>query len=127
MGNWTPEGFVGKMFKLGARYVPPPPDVPSPLLWGTESAVQERLSRGTWSITATRRNLIFDYPFAPDGVVQLFRNYFGPTHVGFLKLDAAAQAEYAAETEKLWSEHNEATGDRTVVSSEYLEVIATRA
>ena len=68
-----------------------------------------------------------DYPFAPGEVVQFFRQYFGPVQVAFSRLDQLGQTKYAAELEKHWREHNEATGDRTLIHAEYLEVIATRA
>jgi hypothetical protein len=45
----------------------------------------------------------------------------------FARLDSQGQSEYAAELEKIWREHNEATGDKTLVEAEYLEVIVTRA
>src|SRR5258708_29598521 len=46
MANWTPDGFVGKTFRLNAKYVPPPPGMPAPVLWGDEKTVSQRLARG---------------------------------------------------------------------------------
>ena len=68
-----------------------------------------------------------EFPFPPAEVVQFFRNYFGPIRVAFSKLDPQKQSEYAAELERLWREQNQATGDRTLVRADYLEVLATRA
>jgi ubiquinone/menaquinone biosynthesis C-methylase UbiE len=127
MANWTSEGFTGKIFAVGARFVPPPEGIPSPLLWGDESTVKERLASGTSEITTTLRSIDLEFPFPPAEVVAFFRNYFGPMHMAFSKLDSHGQREYAAELEKLWREHNQATGDRTLIRAEYLEVIATRA
>ena len=127
MANWTPDGFVGKMFATGARFVPPPDGIPSPLLWGDEGTVKERLASGTSEIRTTRQKIGMEFPFAPGEVVQFFRHYFGPTHVAFSRLDPQKQTEYAAELEKLWRENNEATGNRTLVHAEYLDVTATRA
>jgi SAM-dependent methyltransferase len=126
MANWTREGFVGKMFAASARLVPPPPGVPPPVLWGDEATVQDRFRDKTSKITLTRRTLDFDYPLPPHKVVALFREYFGPTNVAFSRLDVAGQTALAADLEKLWVEHNRADGDRTRVSAEYLEVIATK-
>jgi len=127
MANWTKEGFVGKNFAINSHHVPPPPGIPAPVLWGDEATVRDRLEDGTSSITTTRRMLQFDYPFPPKDVVAFFREYFGPTSVAFSRLDANGQAALAADLEQLWSEHNEADGQRTFVSAEYLEVIAIRA
>ena len=127
MANWTPTGFTGKMFGVSSRYVPPPDGIPTPVLWGDEKTVRERLSLHLSGIETVRRKLVFDYPFSPRAVVQLFRDYFGPTRVAFSKLDAAGQEAYAADLESLWSEHNEAGDDGTRVGAEYLEVTATRA
>jgi SAM-dependent methyltransferase len=127
MANWTPTGFIGKMFGVGSRYVPPPDGIPPPVLWGDEKTVRERLGAHLSRIETARRKLVFDYPFPPRDVVQLFRDYFGPTRVAFSKLDAAGQQAYAADLEGLWSEYNEAGDGGTRVSAEYLEVTATRA
>jgi len=127
MGNWTPTGQVGKMFALNAKYVPPPPGIPAPSLWGDEDTVRQRFDGGVKEIKFTRRLCQFNYPFRPAEVVQLFRKYFGPTKVAMSKLDAATQNEFAADMEKLWTAYNTATDGTTQVDAEYLEVHATRA
>jgi ubiquinone/menaquinone biosynthesis C-methylase UbiE len=127
MANWTPEGFVGKTFRLTSRYVPPPQGIPAPVLWGVENVVQERLGRYASKTETARREITLDYPLPPRQVVQFFRDYFGPTQVAFSRLDAAGQSALAADLEKLWSEHNKGENGRTLVSAEYLEVTATRA
>ena len=68
-----------------------------------------------------------EFPFSPAGVVQLFRDYFGPTQVAFSRLDSSGQAAYAADLERLWREHNQVDSDRTMIVNEYLEVLATRS
>ena len=126
MANWTPEGFIGQVFKLGARYVAPPVGIPPPVLWGVESVVRERLGAYASDIRTARRMAEFDFPFPPAGVVAFFREYFGPIKIAFSRLDPEQQPHYAADLEKLWGEHNEAGGDRTLVRAEYLEVVAVR-
>lgn len=126
MANWTPEAFTGQMFKLGAKHVPPPPGMPSPVLWGTEDAVRERLKDGISDLQMTRRKIMFHYPMDPAGVVELFRQYFGPTVVAFSKLDADGQAALRSDLEALWTEHNQAADGTTAVESEYLEVRAIK-
>jgi SAM-dependent methyltransferase len=127
MANWTPEGFTGKMFRLTSRYLPPPVEIPAPVLWGDEAVARLRLSsNGVRVETTRRRTILFDYPFPPREVVQFFRDYFGPTKVAFSRLDEADQIAYREDLEKLWSEHNQARSGKTLIQNEYLEVIGTR-
>ena len=127
MGNWTPTGFVGKMFAASAKHVPPPPGIPAPALWGDENVVRERFGSGAQQIRFARIMCEFRYPMPPRDVVKLFREYFGPTKTAFARLDPAGQAAMSADLEKLWSEYNRATDGTTLVDAEYLEVHATRA
>jgi len=127
MANWTPAGFVGKMFATSSRYAPLPAGVPAASLWGDEKVVRERLGPGVSKIVMTLRTVTFDYPFPPGDVVEHFRSYFGPVQIAFSKLDETGQKAFAADLEALWDEHNKADGGRTVIPAEYLEVIATRA
>jgi SAM-dependent methyltransferase len=127
MANWTPDGFIGQMFKVGGKYVPPPPSMPSPLKWGDEETVRERLRDGIADLQLTRRMCPFKYPSPPAGVVESFRKYYGPTQRTFEALDANGQAALRNDLERLWAEHNQATDNTTYVEGEYLEVIATRS
>jgi ubiquinone/menaquinone biosynthesis C-methylase UbiE len=126
MANWTPEGFVGKTFRLMQKMVPPSPGLPAPVLWGDESTVRDRLSPGASSLTMTRQRFYFQYPFSPQKTVGFFRQYFGPTQVAFSRLDPPGQASLAAQLEALWTEHNTATDGTTRVETEYLDVRAVR-
>ena len=127
MGNWTPEAFTGQMFKTNAKHVPPPPNMPSPILWGTEDNVRTRLADGTSDLKMTRRKIMFTYPFPPADVVEHFRKYFGPTQKAFESLDTDGQAALRADLEELWTANNQATDGTTLVESEYLEVRAFRS
>lgn len=126
MGNWTPRGFVGQMFGISAKHVPPPPGVPPPSLWGEEAVVRQRFASGAKSIRCTPVMCQMKFPFAPAKVLQLFRDYFGPTQVAFSKLDAAGQKALADELTAHWSTKNLAKGT-THVEAEYLEVHVVRA
>jgi len=126
MANWTPRGFVGAAFSLTARHVPPPEGVEPPVKWGDEAIVRQRLGPYSSRIEATPRVAQFEYPFPPHDVVQYYREHFGPTKVAFSRLDGAGQAAFAAESEALWSAHNQAGPGHTRVAAEYLEVLATR-
>jgi SAM-dependent methyltransferase len=126
MGNWTPEGFVGEMFKTIAKFIAPS-GMPAPTLWGGEAVVRERLGHGVSDLKMTRRSYSFTYPFPPHEVVEFFRQNYGPTNRAFEALDAEAAAALRRELESLWSSHNRGGNDLTVVSAEYLMVTATRA
>jgi SAM-dependent methyltransferase len=127
MGNWTPEGHVGQMFKIIGKHVPPPPAMPSPLLWGTEAACRERFGARVADLTMTRRLYPFEYPFAPSAVVDFFFAYYGPTNRAFAALGETARTALHGELTELWSKNNLAADGTTRVEGEYLEVTATRA
>jgi SAM-dependent methyltransferase len=127
LANWTPEGFIGQMFKLTGKHVPPPPGMPSPVQWGDEETVRERLREGVADLRLTRRMCPFEYSSPPAGVVESFRMYYGPTQRAFAALDADGQAALRSDLERLWEEHNQATDGTTYGEGEYLEVIATKS
>ena len=125
MANWTPAGFIGRMFKATAAHVTPP-SVPSPLLWGDEATVRERLRDGVDELHFNRRTCAFRLPMSPGQTVDFFREWYGPTLRAFASLDAGGQAALGRDLTRLWSEHNLATDGTTHVESEYLEVVATK-
>ncbi|MGC1451439.1 MAG: class I SAM-dependent methyltransferase [Candidatus Sulfotelmatobacter sp.] len=127
MANWTPQGFVGKTFRITAGMVPPPAGVPPPVLWGDESTVRQRLGGESAQLNCTRQKMQFRYPFPPKGTVDFFRRYFGPTQMAFSRLDAAGQETLASRLESLWAEHNTATDGTTAIEGEFLDVRAIRA
>lgn len=128
LANWTPGGFVGQMFKTIAGHVPPPPGVPSPIQWGEEVIVRERLGSSASELRTTTRLITFEFPFGPKEVVAFWRKYYGPTNRAFeaVTADPAKPAALFADLEQLWSQHNQATKELTRVESEYLEVNAVR-
>jgi SAM-dependent methyltransferase len=127
MGNWTPQGFVGQMFKTMGAHVPPPQGVPAPSLWGDEATVRERLGDYVSSLTLTRHLYPFKYPFSVAEVVEFFFENYGPTNRAFASLDADKQAALRHDLEQLWAKHNLATDGTVFVESEYLEVQAVRS
>lgn len=128
MANWTPSGFVGQMFKAIGKHVPPPPGVPPAGLWGDEATVRERLSTGLKDLTLTRRIYpAFNYPFGVPQVVEFFRQNYGPTQRAFATLEAAGQEALRHDLEQVFAAHNRSANGVTMLESEYLEVIATRA
>lgn len=125
MANWTPQGFIGQMFKAVSKFIAPS-GMPSPVLWGDETTVRERLGHGLSPLSLTKRQYLFSYPFPPAEVVEFFRLYYGPANRAFASLDAEGQAQLRHELEALWTVHNRAGAGCTTVFAEYLEVIGTR-
>jgi len=123
MANWTSTGFIGQMLKATVAYVPPPPGLASPLLWGVDDAVRVRLGGGLSSLTLTRRLMTFEFPFAPDQVVNEFRLWYGPTLRAFAALEEEDRNSLRLDLERLWWENNRATDGTTRVESEYLEAV----
>ena len=126
MANWTPEGHVGQMFKIIGKYVPPSPLMASPMKWGDEATVRERLKNGISNVQITRRLYPMQYPFPPAEVVDFFATYYGPTNRAKAALDEDRQIAMHDELEALWSKNNLATDGTTSVDAEYLEVVAIR-
>jgi ubiquinone/menaquinone biosynthesis C-methylase UbiE len=125
MGNWTPEGFIGQMFKTISKHIAPS-GMPAPVLWGDEATVRDRLREGIADLQCTKQIYHFDYPFPPEDVVEFYGTNYGPMSRAFASLDPDGQESLRSELVQLWSSHNKATDDSTKVDAEYLEVIATR-
>ncbi|MGA7410828.1 MAG: class I SAM-dependent methyltransferase [Bryobacteraceae bacterium] len=126
MANWTPQGFVGQLFKIVSDFVAPS-GMREPVLWGDESEVRRLLGAGVSRMEFTRRNAVLNFPFPPGEVVRFFRLYHGPANRAFASLNRAGRVRLQAEMEELWSTHNLAKSGFTTVDAEWLEVIATRA
>ena len=126
MANWTPTGFIGQLFKITGQHVTPPP-MPSPLLWGDEATVRERLRDGFTNLQFNRRDLVMDFPMTPAAAVEFFRTWYGPTQRAFAALDEAGQVALRHDLEQLWKGNNRATDGTTSIVAEYLEVRAARA
>jgi ubiquinone/menaquinone biosynthesis C-methylase UbiE len=128
MGNWNPAGFTGKMFKVGAGHVPPPPGIAPPVRWGDDATVRQRLAPFFSDVQTKIVPIDFDMPVNPAGAVAFFRKYFGPTQMAFSRLDEAGQRALAADLESLWSGANIAPDpeNHTVIRNEYLKVTGKR-
>ena len=124
MANWTPAGFIGQMLRVHTSLVPPPPGVPSPLGWGEEDVVRERLGGGTTSLVCTRRTLELRFSFPPAAVTELFATCYGPTVTTLRATDPDGASRLRAELTRLFQQHNLATDGTTAVAGEYLDVQA---
>ena len=127
LANWTPDSFIGKILKAHA-HAKPMLGAPSPLLWGDEEQMRERLepfSDAIRNVKFTKRTIALAYPITPGGVVELFREYYGPSVKVFTSLDAARRGALEAKLIDLWNARNVGHPGSTYVESEYLEMKLT--
>jgi ubiquinone/menaquinone biosynthesis C-methylase UbiE len=125
MANWTPEGFIGRLFRIIGGHVPPPAGVSSPALWGTEPRIVELFGASAADIRCTRRHFNFRYRSAAHWL-EVFRRFYGPMVKAFGALDAAGQARLGDDITALLEDLNVGGSNSLVVSSEYLEVVVTK-
>lgn len=125
LANWTPEGFIGQLFRIIGAYVPPPAGLKSPALWGTEPHIVELFGHGAEAIRCVRKTYMFRYRSAAHWL-DVFRQYYGPTHKAFGALDGKRQAALAADITALLEKLNTAGSASLVVPGEYLEVVITK-
>jgi ubiquinone/menaquinone biosynthesis C-methylase UbiE len=123
LASWTPEGFVGQLLKVVGRHVPPPAGVASPIGWGSEDRLRELFPRMR-AIRSQRKHFVFRYE-SPNHFVDVFRRFYGPTHVAFGKLDSEGQARLAADIVDLCLRFSRRSTS-LVVPAEYLEVVIER-
>jgi hypothetical protein len=121
---WTPQGFLGQLFQVVARHVPPATGVRSPLLWGTEAHIQD-LFAGSTSIEHRVREFAFRYR-SPEHWVDMFRAFYGPVQKAFQALDADGQAALEADLIELLRKVDRGGAAGLVVPGEYLEKVITR-
>jgi hypothetical protein len=124
MANWTPEGFIGKLFKTIGKYVPPVPGVKSPSLWGSKAHL-DTLFGSKAIVGVESRNFVFRYK-SPEHWIELFRTYYGPVLKAFEAIDPQARKALEADLYVLLDEFNVAGDGTLVVPSEYLEVVIVK-
>jgi len=125
LANWTPEGFIGELFRVIATYVPPPAGVQSPMQWGSETRIVELFGPQATDIRCVRRIYNFRYR-SPAHWVEVFRNLYGPTHKAYAALDADRQAGLTRDITSLLERLNVGGANSLVVPGEYLEIVITR-
>jgi ubiquinone/menaquinone biosynthesis C-methylase UbiE len=124
MANWTPEGFVGRLFKIIGKYVPPAPGVKSPALWGTKAHL-DTLFGSKAAVAAESKTFVFRYK-SPAHWVEIFRDYYGPVAKTFAAIDPEARETLEADLHALLGEFNIAKDGTVVIPSEYLEAVVTK-
>ena len=125
MVNWSPDGFIGDMFRTTSRHVPPPAGIKPPVLWGTEDRLNELFGHAASSIQVQERFFVFRF-LSADHWIDFFRTYYGPTLKAFAALDEAGKEALTNDLRDLANKYNR-SGDKTmVVPSKYLEVVITK-
>ena len=124
MANWTPAGFIGRLFKVIGAHLPPPAGLQSPALWGSKAHLEALFPQAA-DIACTPRLFNFRYR-SPAHWVQVFRDYYGPTHKAFAALDPARATALEADIVALLEELNVAGPQSLVVPGEYLEVVIVK-
>lgn len=126
LASWTPEGFLGDLFRLIARYAPPPAGVLSPMLWGTEMRMAALFGSGAADIRTTRR--LYTFRFAtPEHFIETFRTWYGPIHKAFAAQDPERAEAFHADMRELLVAADRGTRGALAIPSEYLEVVIHRA
>lgn len=125
LANWTPEGFIGQLFKIIGAYVAPPAGMKSPALWGTEAHLAELFGTQAADIRTVRKNFHFRYRSSAHWI-QIFRDFYGPTHRAFAALDPAGKSALENDISALLERCNVAGSASLVVPGEYLEVVITK-
>jgi SAM-dependent methyltransferase len=126
MANWTPEGFIGRLFKVIGAHVAPPAGLKSPALWGMEPHLTDLFGPHAAQVQCQRRLFQFRYRSAAHWI-QVFRDFYGPTHKAFAALDGKGQLALERDIKRLLEDMNTAGAASLVVPSEYLEVVVTKA
>jgi ubiquinone/menaquinone biosynthesis C-methylase UbiE len=125
LANWTPEGFIGQLFKTIGRHVAPPAGVKSPALWGTPARLDELFGDQASEIVAEPRMFVFRYR-SPDHWLDVFKSYYGPALKAFATLDDAGQAALRRDLLDLLDEFDHSDDGTVVVHSEYLEAVISK-
>lgn len=125
LANWTPDGFIGQIFKTIGKHLPPPAGVKSPALWGTKARIEEMFGAEASSIRCEPRHFVFRYR-SPDHWMQVFKTYYGPLLKAFGALEPAAQTALTADITAQIDKFNRSGDSTMVVPSEYMEIVITR-
>jgi SAM-dependent methyltransferase len=125
LANWTPDGFIGQLFKTLGKYLPPPAGAKSPALWGTRARLSELFGAGAASLETEARHFVFRYR-SPEHFLDVFKTYYGPMLKAFAALDGAGQQGLRRDLLALVGTMNRAGDGSMVLPSEYLEVVISK-
>jgi ubiquinone/menaquinone biosynthesis C-methylase UbiE len=124
VANWTPEGFIGQLFKIIGKHLPPPAGVKSPALWGAETRIHELFDGH--QIKMKKQIFTFRYKSA-EHWLDIFRNFYGPMNRAYATLDITKQGALTTDVLELLERLNRGGKETLLVPSEYLETVVTKA
>jgi len=88
MANFTPSGLAADFFGLLGPYLPPPPpDAPSPLMWGEETHVRALFGDRVSSLEASKRELVETITGTPAEYRDLYKQNFGPVVAAYASVE----------------------------------------
>jgi ubiquinone/menaquinone biosynthesis C-methylase UbiE len=125
LANWTPEGFIGQLFKTIGKHLPPPAGAKSPALWGTRARIAELFEPHATSVKTAQRHFVFRYR-TPEHWLEIFKTYYGPVLKAFAALEPAARAALQHDLLGLIERFNRSGDGSMVLPGEYLEIVITR-
>jgi SAM-dependent methyltransferase len=125
LASWMPDGFVGELFRAVAEHVPPPPGLPSPMLWGNPVYLRKLLGDGVAVLDVRKRTFTFRFPSA-EHFVTFFRLFYGPTLKAFAVLNDIARDALEVDLVELVERFDRLGGDAVAVPATYLEAVALR-
>jgi SAM-dependent methyltransferase len=123
LASWTPDGFIGELFRTMAAHVPPPAGVPMPMLWGTEDHLRKLFGEGIASLEVAERTFTFRFA-SPEDFVTLFRIWYGPTVKAFAALEGPARDALARDLVALARRHDRLHADAIAIPATYTEAVA---
>ena len=126
LANWTPESFVGQMFKTMGRHLPPPAGVSPPSMWGTEAHLHALFAERAAAIEVSHRHFNLRYRSAAH-FIDVFRTWYGPVHKAFASLPPNSALALERELTELLNSMNRGKPGSLLVPSEYLEAVVTRS
>jgi SAM-dependent methyltransferase len=125
LANWTPDSFIGQVFRTIGKYIPPAAGVRSPALWGTTARLEALFGESAAEIRATSREFVFRYR-SPAHWIEVFRTWYGPINKAFAALDTQQQGAFTDDLMALIDSRNRSGDGTLVLPSEYLEVVIVR-
>ena len=126
LANWTPEGFIGQVFKTLGKYLPPPGRRQIAGAVGHARAAHRNVRRRRRA-RSRRKPRMFNFRYrSPEHFLDVFKTFYGPILKAFAALEPAKQEELHNDLHALIVRMNRAGDGTMVVPSEYLEVVITK-
>jgi ubiquinone/menaquinone biosynthesis C-methylase UbiE len=125
LANWTPRGFIGRLFAVVGRHAPPPPGLTPPSRWGMEEHLDDLFRGSASDIHTTYRDFVFRYR-SPEHWVEIFRTWYGPVHKAFAGLSTDGQRRLEQDLISLVNDFNSSGDSTMVVPAEYIEVVVVK-